>query len=353
MSKVVGFTWTVEDENLITYHAIYGDTLVRLGRADPRIVVVTADLGNSTRIERFKRAFPDRFFNVGVAEQNMTAVAAGLAASGLRPVISSYAVFASLRAAEFVRADLAYNQRNVTILGTLAGVSFGQGGPTHHAIEDMALMRAIPSMVVMAPCDGHQTGWALEAALAHEGPAYVRIGRSMEPLVYQDPDSRFQLGRASVVRASARATDDQVTVIACGVAVYHALAAAERAQRQGVAVRVLDMHTIKPLDTEAVQRAMIETGRIVTAEDHNVIGGLGTAVAEVIAESSADLGVTCRLRRLGHDDRFSPMGIPEDLVHRAGFDDDGILAAILDLAERPRNGATASRATSSPPEETS
>lgn len=328
--KVQGFTWTGEDENLINYHAVYGETLVRLGRADPRIVVVTADLGNSTRIERFKRAFPDRFFNVGVAEQNMTAVASGLAASGLIPVISSYAVFASLRAAEFVRVDLAYNRRNVKVLGTLAGVSFGQGGPTHHAIEDLAYMRAVPSMVVVSPCDGYQTAKALEAALAHDGPVYIRIGRSMEPLVYEARErTPFTLGQANTVHEG-----DDVTVIACGVAVYHALSAAERAHRRGVGVRVLDMHTIKPLDTHAIRQAMEHTGGIITAEDHNIVGGLGSAVAEVIAES----GRGCRFRRLGHDDRFSPMGIPEDLVHQAGFDDDGILAAILDMVGAADSG---------------
>ncbi len=321
--KVQGFTWTGEDENLITYHAVYGDTLVRLGHADPRIVVVTADLGNSTRIERFKRAFPGRFFNVGVAEQNMIAVASGLAASGLIPVVSSYAVFASLRAAEFIRVDLAYNRRKVIVLGTLAGVSFGQGGPTHHAIEDIAFMRAVPSMVVISPCDGYQTAKALEAAVAQESPAYIRIGRSMEPLVYDGREAApFTLGRATTVH-----TGDDITVIACGVAVYHALSAAERAAREGIGVRVLDMHTIKPLDVHAIRQAMDETGRIITAEDHNIVGGLGSAVAEVIAGS----GRGCQFRRLGHDDRFSPMGIPEDLVHRAGFDDDGILAAVMDM----------------------
>ncbi len=324
--KIQGFTWTGADENLITYNAIYGDVLVELGRKDPRIVALTADLGNSTRIGRFKEAFPERFFNVGIAEQNMIAVAAGLAATGLIPVVSSYATFAILRAAEFVRTDLAYNRRNVKIIGELAGVSFGQGGPTHHAIEDVAFMRAVPGMVVIAPCDGFETARALEAALAWEGPVYLRIGRSMEPLVHKARDLDFEIGRAAELRQGS-----DVTVIACGVAVYHALSAAERAAHQGLSVRVLNMHTLKPLDVEAVRRAINDTRRIVTAEDHSVIGGLGSAVAEVIADS----GRACALRRLGHQDRFSPMGVPEDLVHLAGFDDDGILAAIAALARVP------------------
>lgn len=322
MSKVQGFTWTVEDENLITYNAIWGDALVELGKKDRRIVALTADLGNSTRIGRFKEHFPERFFNVGVAEQNMMAVAAGLAATGLIPVVSSYAVFASLRAAEFVRTDLAYNQRNVKIIGTLAGVSFGQGGPTHHAIEDMAFMRAIPGMVVMSPCDGYETARAVEAAISHDGPVYIRIGRSMEPLVHDTRDIELTIGRAIELRSG-----NDITVIACGVAVYHALAAAERAEQAGVSVRVLDMHTIKPLDDMAITRAITDTRRIITAEDHSVIGGLGSAVAEVIASS----GKGCAFRRLGHQDRFAGMGIPEDLVHQAGFDDDGILDAITAL----------------------
>lgn len=322
MGKVQGFTWTVEDENLITYNAVWGDVLVELGKRDPRIVAVTADLGGSTRIGRFREAFPDRYFNVGVAEQNMMAVAAGLASTGLVPVVSSYAVFASLRAAEFVRTDLAYNRRNVKVVGTLGGVSFGQGGPTHHALEDIALMRAVPGIVVMAPADGWETGAALEAAVAHEGPVYMRIGRSMEALVHSSRDFSFELGKAMTLREGS-----DVTVIACGTAVQYALSAADRAAESGVSVRVVNMHTLKPLDDEAVLAALADTRRIVTAEDHNVIGGLGSAVADVIAVS----GKGCALRKLGHQDCYAGMGIPEDLVQRAGFCDDGILAAITAL----------------------
>jgi transketolase len=321
--KVQGFTWTVQDENLIAYNAVWGDVLVECGRADPRIVAVCADLAGSTLIGRFREAFPERYVAVGVAEQNLVAVAAGLAAAGLVPVLSTYAVFASLRAAEFVRTDLAYNRRNAKIVATLAGVSFGQGGPTHHAVEDLALMRAIPGMVVLAPADGHQAGAALRAALAHDGPVYLRVGRAMEPRVPATAELDFRIGRAIT-----RRDGGDLTVIACGSPVAAALAAAERAARDGVSVRVLDMHTIKPLDEDAVRRAVAETRRIVTVEDHSVIGGLGGAVAEVIAGT----GKGCGLRRLGHADRFCPMGIPEDLAHLAGIDEDGILAAIAELS---------------------
>jgi transketolase len=323
VKKVQGFTWTVEDENLIAYNAVWGDVLVELGRKDPRIVAVCADLSSSTHIGRFREAFPDRYVAVGVAEQNMMAVAAGLSAAGLLPVVSTYAVFASLRAAEFVRTDLAYNRRNVKIVATLAGVAFGQGGPTHHAVEDLALMRAIPGMVVLAPADGWEAGAALAAAVAYEGPVYMRIGRSMEPLVHARRDIDFTIGRASTLRDGG-----DVTVIACGSPVYAALGAAERASRDGISVRVINMHTLKPLDEEAVRRAVIDTRRVVTVEDHSVINGLGSAVAGVIAAS----GKGCGLRVLGHADRFAAMGIPEDLVHEAGIDEDGILAAIADLA---------------------
>jgi len=322
MNKVRGFTWTVEDENLIATSAVWGDVLVERGRADGRIVAVCADLAASTLIGRFRDAFPDRYVAVGVAEQNLMAVAAGLAAAGLVPVVSTYAVFASLRAAEFVRTDLAYNRRNVKIVATLAGVAFGQGGPTHHAVEDLALMRAIPGLVVMAPADGAEAGAALRAALDHDGPVYLRLGRTMDPRIHAGAVD-LAIGRALTLRDGG-----DVTVIACGSPVWAALGAAERAARDGVSVRVIDMHTIKPLDEAAVRQALVDTRRIVTVEDHGVIGGLGSAVAEVVAGT----GKGCALRRLGHPDRFVGMGIPEDLAHQSGIDEDGILAAIAELA---------------------
>jgi len=322
MKKVQGFTWTVEDTNLITYHEIYGDVLVELGQQDERIVCLTADLANTTKIGRFKEAFPERFFNVGIAEQNMVAMASGLAATGLKPVISTYAIFATLRAAEFIRTDIAYNQRDVTIIGTLSGVSFGQGGATHHAQEDLALMRSIPNMLVLAPCDGYEAAKAVRAAVASSSPAYIRIARSVEHYVHKDQDFAWTLGKASLLKEGS-----DITVIACGITVYHALSAAERAQADGVSVRVLNMHTLKPLDHEAVLQALTETRRIVTVEDHSIVGGLGSAVAEVIASS----GKGCAFRKLAHPDRFSGMGYPDDLIHDIGIDDEGILKTISEL----------------------
>jgi len=318
--KIEGFTWTVEDVNLINETETWGEILVALGQDDPRLVALTADLGNSTQLERFKRAFPQRFFNVGVAEQNLMAVAAGMAAMELVPVVCTYATFAVLRAAEFVRTDLAYGGRNVKIVGTLAGVAFGQGGPTHHSVADIALMRAIPEMVVLAPSDGTELGCALRAAIAHQGPVYLRTGRGIEPPL-GGRDDPFVIGKARTLRPG-----DDLTVIACGPPVHEALRAAERAARQGISVRVINMASLKPLDTAVVVSAARETGHIITVEDHNVIGGLGTAVADVIAGH----GLRCSFRKLGHQDRFLVMGIPEDLMSLGGFDEDAVFAAICD-----------------------
>jgi len=320
VTSATGFTWTVMDTNLITQDDRWGEVLVECARRDPRIVALSADLARSTKIGRFLDAFPERFFNVGIAEQNLMAVASGLAAMGLVPVVSTYAAFASLRAAEFVRTDIAYNHRNVKIVATLSGVSFGQGGPTHHAVEDLALLTAIPGMTVVAPSDGQQAGEALAAALAHDGPVYIRLARGMEPVVPRT--TPFVLGRANWL---CEGTD--VTVIATGVTVLHAVRAAERAARQGLSVGVLEVHTLKPLDAAAVLEALGRSRRVITVEDHGRAGGLGGAVAAVIAES----GKGCAFRRLGHPDAFSGMGIPEDLMHRAGLDDDGILAAVAAL----------------------
>jgi transketolase len=295
---------------------------VQAAGRDPTIVALTADLGNSTKIQRFKAAYPERYFNVGIAEQNLMAMAAGFAATGLTPVVCSYATFAALRAAEFVRTDIGYGARNVKIIGTLAGVAYGQGGPTHHAIEDLALMRGIPGMVVLAPADGDELGAALTAALAYAGPVYLRTGRGVEPDIAAMKGQPFEIGKARQL-----ADGRDIAVLAIGPCVHEALRAARRASRHGVGVRVLNMASIKPLDHAAVLTALRDTGRILTVEDHSIIGGLGSAVAEVIAES----GMACRLRRLGHQDCFMPMGVPEDLMHIGGFDEDAILSAIIEM----------------------
>jgi transketolase len=299
----------------------WGDALVDLARADPRIVALTADLAATTRLSRMRAEMPDRCVDVGLAEQNLVAVAAGLAATGMVPVVFTRASLAALRAAEIVRTAVAFDARAVTIVGLLAGVAAGQGGPPHHATEDVALMRAIPGMVVLSPCDGAEMAAALRAAIAHDGPVYLRYGRGTEaPLRRGAP---FRIGEAVRLREGADAA-----VIATGAAVHHAVRAAERAAGSGVHAEVLAMPTIKPLDEGAVLRAARATKRIVTVEDHSVIGGLGSAVADVLASSNAD----CELVKLGHPDRWLGMGVPEDLMHEAGFDEDAVASALFAFA---------------------
>jgi transketolase len=314
-----GLTWTIDDADHMTQAEIYGEVLTQLGALNERIIALTADLAGSTKIGRFEKEFPERFINLGVAEMNMMGLASGLASVGFIPVVSTFAVFASLRCAEFVRTDICYQKRNVKIIATHSGTSFGQAGTTHHCTEDLAVMRSFANMTVIAPADSYETAKAVDAAIGVEGPIYIRIGRAFEPPMHKSMDFDFKLGKAIQVHEGA-----DITVIACGRAALSALEAAEIAGQQGLSVRVLDMHTIKPLDADAVLQAVVDTRRIITAEDHNVIGGLGSAVAEVIAAS----GKGCVLRRLGLPDEFSIVGYPEDLLHRYNIDADGIVEAI-------------------------
>jgi transketolase len=240
----------------------------------------------------------------------MFAVASGMAETGLIPVVSTFAVFASLRAAEFVRTDVCYQKRNVKIIGTHSGTSFGQAGTTHHCTEDLAVMRCLANMTVIAPADARATAKAVEAMLAHDGPVYIRIGRGFEPPCYKDMDFEFTIGKSNLLRDG---TD--ITVIAAGIPVLQAVEAADRVKADGVSVRVIDMHTIKPIDEEAIVKAVMDTRRLITVEDHTVVGGLGTAVADVIAKS----GKGCAFRKLGYQDEYSIVGYPEDLQHRYGI----------------------------------
>ncbi len=322
MAKAEGLTWTIDDADHMTQAEIYGEVLTQIALQNKNIVALTTDLARSTKIGKFEEKIPERFFNLGIAEANMVAIASGMAETGLTPVISTFAVFASLRAAEFVRTDLCYQKRNVKIIATHSGTSFGQAGTTHHCTEDLAVMRSFANMVVIAPADARETAKAVEAVLAWDGPCYMRIGRGFEPPLYKDLDFDFQIGKANQLRDG-----HDVTVIACGVTVLHAMAAAEQAAANGVSVRVLDMHTIKPIDEAAVLQAITDTRRIITAEDHTVVGGLGSAVADVIARS----GKGCAFRKLGYQDEFSIVGYPDDLLHRYKIDSDGILEAIAEV----------------------
>lgn len=317
-----GLTYHTYDTDHMTPAEIYGHVLAELGREREDIVGLTADLARSTKIGKFADKFPGRFFNVGIAEQNMFGMAAGMALAGLTPFVSTFAVFAALRAGEQVRTDICYMNLNCKIIATHSGISFGQAGSTHHCNEDLGVMRTFPNMTVIAPADGYETANAVIACLDRPGPVYIRIGRGFEQTVYNSAGYGFEIGKAVTMHEGA-----DITVMAIGPCVLHALEAARRLQEQDISVRVLNMHTIKPIDKEAVFNAINDTRRIITVEAHNIHGGLGTAVAETIAEA----GKSCRLRRLGLQDEFAIVGYTDDLYSYYRLDDNGIMEAITEM----------------------
>ena len=263
----------------IATRAAYGEALVELAEAYPELVVLDADLSSATMTKNFSKTYPERFFNMGIAECNMVGVAAGLATCGKKPFTNTFAMFASGRAFEQVRNSVAYPHLNVKVVGSHGGLSVGEDGATHQCCEDFATMRVLPGMVVCCPCDGHEMKLAVKALLDYEGPAYLRLGRlAVETVTDTIPGYSFELGKGVTLREGKDAT-----IIATGMMVQMALKAAEALKAEGIEARVLDMHTIKPLDEEAVLAAAQETGAIVTSEEHNVIGGLGEAVAGYLA----------------------------------------------------------------------
>ncbi|MBP5260799.1 MAG: transketolase family protein [Clostridiales bacterium] len=282
----------------------YGKALVEFG-SDSRVVVLDADLSGSTNTSKFKAAYPDRFFDMGIAESNMTGVAAGLATTGKIAFISSFATFASMRNCEQIRNSVCYPNLNVKVCATHAGLSVGEDGASHQCLEDLAVMRAIPNIKVVCPCDGASTRAAIKTAIETDGPFYIRLGRSKVESVYGEygDDIPFVLGKANTLREG-----NDVTIIATGLMVQTALAASDILSAEGISARVLDMHTIKPIDSEAVLKAVAETGAIVTAEEHTVNGGLGSAVAEVVSENAP-----CIVKRFGVQDRFGQSGTPDAL----------------------------------------
>ena len=265
----------------IATRGAYGEELVKLAEEYPELVVLDADLSSATMTKAFSKAYPERFFNMGIAEADMMGFAAGLAACGKKPFANSFAMFSAGRAWEQVRNSIAYPHLNVKCVGSHGGLSVGEDGATHQCVEDLALMSAIPGMVVVNPCDGPEMRRAVKALLDYDGPAYLRLGRmAVESVTDETPGYEFTLGKAAMLRDGA-----EVTLAATGLMVQRALAAAEMLAAKGVSARVLDFHTIKPLDTEAVLAAARETGCIVTSEEHSVIGGLGSAVASFCAEN--------------------------------------------------------------------
>ena len=286
----------------------YGQALVELGAACPDLVVMDADLAAATKTGGFKKAYPDRFIDTGIAEGNMMSIAAGLAAAGKTVFASSFAMFAAGRAFEQVRNSIGYPHLNVKIGATHAGISVGEDGATHQCNEDIALMRSIPGMVILNPADGIEAKKAVFAAAQHDGPVYLRFGRLALPMVTAEEEP-FVIGKGQVLRSG---TD--VTVIASGLPVYMALEAAQLLENEGISARVINMATIKPIDADIIRAAAAETGAIVTAEEHNVIGGLGSAVAEVVCESRPVPVV-----RVGVEDTFGRSGPAVELLELYGI----------------------------------
>lgn len=304
----------------------YGDGLVEAGKRDERIVALAADLTESTRTLPFAEAFPKRFIQMGIAEQNMASVASGMAAMGKIPFIASYAMFSPGRNWEQIRTTVAYNNVNVKIIGAHAGISVGPDGATHQAIEDIAIMRVMPNMIVIAPCDIHEARKATLVAAKHEGPVYIRLGRSDTPVV-TTPESPFVLGKAEWFYRKNPAHGTTVGIVVTGSLVYNALMAAVALEAAGIGASVLHMPTIKPLDTETLEAFASGHGALVTVEEHQMIGGLGSAVAE-------HLSSVCpiRITRLGINDQFGQSGEPDQLLAHYGLDVPAIIAAAKQIA---------------------
>lgn len=294
----------------------YGKALVELGGINDKIVVLDADLAAATKTGMFKKAYPDRFFDSGIAESNMMGVAAGLATTGYTVFASTFAMFAAGRAYEQVRNSIAYPHLNVKIGATHAGISVGEDGASHQCCEDIALMRVIPGMVIINPADDIEARAAVFAAAEYEGPVYMRFGRLAVPRIF-DESYKFELGKAVTLREGS-----DVTIIATGLMVNEAIEAAKVLADEGISAEVINIHTIKPLDKEAIIRSAAKTGAVVTAEEHSIIGGLGGAVAEALCESGKPVPVV----RLGVNDVFGRSGPAVELLHIYGLDAQNIVA---------------------------
>jgi transketolase len=304
----------------------YGKTLVEVGRENPNVVVLDADLAASTKTILFKKEFPDRFFDMGVAEQDMIGTAAGLAACGKIAFASTFAVFGSGRAWDQVRISAAYTRLNVKIVVTHGGITTGEDGASHQANEDLAIMRALPNMTVVVPSDAIETEKVIREAVKFYGPMYIRLSRSATPVINDNADYNFKLGKGVVLRQGSDAT-----IIACGIMVPMALDAAEELKKENISCRVVNLHTIKPLDKDLIVKCATETGAIVTAEEHSIIGGLGGAVAEVLVEN-----VCVPMARVGIRDTFGESGKPEELLVKYGLTPQDIAVAVKAVVKRKK-----------------
>ena len=295
----------------------YGKVLAELGTEFPNLVVMDADLSGSTKTSVFAKEFPERFFNMGIAEQNLYGVATGLALSGKMVCASTFAMFASGRAFEIIRNSIGYTGANVKICATHAGITVGEDGASHQTFEDLALMRTIPGMTVVNPCDGVSTEILMRQVVEMDGPCYVRLGRASVPEFYNESDE-IVLGKGNLLRAGR-----DVTIIATGIMVSDAMEAAAELAEQGIEARVIDIHTIKPLDEEIIVKAAEETGKIVTAEEHSIIGGLGSAVSEVLSRRCP-----VHIEMVGQMDTFGESGNPSELKEKYGMTKAAIVAAV-------------------------
>lgn len=281
----------------------YGEALVELGKENKDIVVLDADLSSATKTELFAKQFPERFFDMGIAEQDMLSTAAGFATCGKIPYVSSFAVFAAGRAYDQIRNSICYPNLNVKICATHSGITVGEDGATHQMLEDIAMMRTLPNMTVISTCDATQTKWAVKEIAKRKGPVYLRLSRYATPVLYEE-NQTFEIGKALQIGEGTKAS-----IIATGDVVCEAIKAKEKLEKQGILVRVIDMHTIKPIDQEMIIKCAKETEKIITIEDHNIMGGLGSSVCEVLAEN-----YPCKVVRMGIKDTFGKSGKAEELM---------------------------------------
>ena len=286
----------------------YGKALVKLGKMNDDVVVLDADLSKSTKTNDFLKAYPNRFFNMGIAEQNLVGAACGFAAAGKVPFASTFAMFATGRAFEVIRNSVCYPKLNVKIAATHAGITVGEDGGSHQSVEDISLMRSIPNMTVVVPADGIEAEKMIFAAAEFDGPMYIRLGRSAVPTIFEE-DYNFEIGKGVVLRDG-----NDATIIACGIMVNEALIAADMLKEENINDRVINMSTIKPIDTDLIIKAAKETKAIVTAEEHSVIGGLGSAVSEVVSESNPII-----VKKVGMNDCFGESGTPSELLEKYGL----------------------------------
>ncbi|HAG51414.1 MAG TPA: transketolase [Deltaproteobacteria bacterium] len=308
---------------LLGTREVYGDTLSELGAVNKNIVVLDADLSGSTKTSVFAKKFPDRFFNMGVSEADMMGTAAGLSTCGKIPFASTFAIFASGRAWEQVRQSIAYPKLNVKIVASHGGITVGEDGASHQAIEDIALMRCIPNMTVIMPCDGIETKSVIHEIVKYNGPVYVRVARGKFPVVMPE-DYKFSIGKGVVVR-----NGKDATIIAMGLMVSHAIEAAAMLEKEGLNIRVINMSTIKPIDRDLIIKAAKETGAIITAEEHSIIGGLGEAVAGVVAEE-----FPVPMKRVGIQDKFGQSGLAEELLAHYGLMPKDIAVAVREVVKK-------------------